>query len=225
MSKNDIHLDFDREERVGFPEIVYGLGKSTDQLLRILEQYREKEKPVLITRLDAEKAAALQVDDAENAYDPVSQTLLVGEIEAQLEGLVGIISAGTSDAPVVGEAARTLAYLGVKSESVQDVGVAGIHRLLNQIDEFDRFNVVICVAGFEGALASVLGGLLWQPIIAVPTSVGYGAANGGQTALHAMLTSCANGILVVNIDNGCGAAMAAVRMLNGMQNGMLDGHT
>ncbi|WP_253256261.1 nickel pincer cofactor biosynthesis protein LarB [Formosa algae] len=136
----------------------------------------------------------------------------INKVEAH-ETKIGIVSAGSSDIGVANEAYYTLEYLGVNSRVIHDVGVAGLHRLLNKLEDLKTFDILIVVAGFEGALPTVMGGLLPQPIIAVPTSVGYGSAKHGETALHAMLTSCANGITVVNIDNGYGAALGAFRML------------
>lgn len=214
---NDVNLDFAREARLGFPEIVYGQHKSLAQLERILGTYRELKKNLLVTRVQAEKAAPLLAAAPGARYCDEARTLsLVFDPPETLAGRVGIVCAGTSDMPVVSEAEETLTFLGVSVESYNDVGVAGIHRLLNVLPRLADCDVLICVAGFEGALASVLGGLLRQPIIAVPTSVGYGVAEGGHAALNAMLASCANGVMVVNIDNGYGAALAAFRILKGI---------
>lgn len=207
-------IDFDRERRLGFPEVIYGGGKSADLLIDILAPYAEKGKNVLATRVDAEKSVAILSAYPGAVYDPKGRTLFLARPD--LEGKVArtaIVSAGSSDLPAVYEARDTLALLGEASDVVADVGVAGIHRLFNRLDELRQYQVLIVVAGFEGALPSVIGGLLPQPIIAVPTSTGYGVAADGTAALHAMLTSCANGVTVVNIDNGYGAAMAAYRIL------------
>ncbi len=213
-AQNDVTLDTSREARLGFPEIVYGQHKSPAQLGRILETYLELQKNLLVTRLQAEKAAPLLAAAPEARYNSEAKTFsLIFEPPRALPGSVGVVCAGTSDMPVVSEVEETLAFLGAASESFKDVGVAGIGRLFNVLPRFGDYDVIICVAGFEGALASVLGGLLPQPLIAVPTSVGYGVAEGGHAALNAMLASCANGITVVNIDNGYGAALAAVRIL------------
>jgi NCAIR mutase (PurE)-related protein len=148
-------------------------------------------------------------------YDEASQVFMLSEIKNNSKQFkVGIISGGSSDEGVVNEAYYTLSYMGVAANVIHDVGIAGIHRILDRLEELKTFDVLIVVAGFEGALPTVVGGLLPQPIIAVPTSVGYGTAKNGETALHAMLASCANGISVVNIDNGYGAAMCAFRILN-----------
>lgn len=213
-AQNDLTLDTSREARLGFPEIVYGQHKSPAQLGHILEIYLEGRKNLLITRLQAEKAAPLLAAAPAARHNSEAKTFsLMFEPPRALPGRVAVVCAGTSDTPVVSEAEETLAFLGAASVSFKDVGVAGIGRLFKVLPQFSDCDVVICVAGFEGALASVLGGLLPQPIIAVPTSVGYGVAEGGHAALNAMLASCANGITVVNIDNGYGAALAAVRIL------------
>jgi len=214
---NDITLDFAREERLGFPEIIYGQHKSLAQLEQILGTYLELKKNVLVTRVQAEKVASLLTAAPSARYHNEARTLsLIFEAPMALAGKVGIVCAGTSDMPIVSEAEETLTFLGVSVESHNDVGVAGIQRLFSILPQLADCDVLICVAGFEGALASVLGGLAPQPIIAVPTSVGYGVAEGGHAALNAMLASCANGITVVNIDNGYGAALAAVRILKRM---------
>jgi len=211
---DEIHLDRERAERTGMPEIIYGESKSVEQLQAILRQLEGE--TALVTRLQADKAAQLRGD-----YDPVARCLLFGEQNADASnsadplGPVGIVSAGTSDAPVAREALLTLQHLGVEARLIQDVGVAGLHRLLGRLPELSDCKVFICVAGFEGALPSVLTGLVKQPVIGVPTSVGYGVSVGGQAALSSMLASCAGGLLVVNIDNGCGAALAAARILKG----------
>ncbi len=212
----DTHsIDFDREDRLGFPEFVFGEAKTTEQISEILGVFRERKSPCLVTRLQAEKAAVLTAESDDCAYDPISRTLLAGDnLAAKNCGEVGIIAAGTSDTPVVAEAAAVLTFLGINNRIFIDKGVAGIHRLHAVMPDLAEVDVLICVAGFEGALPSVLSGLIRQPIIGVPTSVGYGVAAGGTTALHAMLSSCANGLTVVNIDNGFGAAIAAARILD-----------
>lgn len=213
----DVNLDLSREARLGFPEVVYAQHKSPAQLQRILAAHLDLHKNVLMTRLQAEKAPAL-LELAPNArYHSEARTLsVVFDAPAAVPGKVGVVCAGTSDMPVVREVEETLAFLGVGAESYNDVGVAGIERLFKVLPQLGTCDVVICAAGFEGALVSVLGGLLPQPLIAVPTSVGYGVAEGGHAALNAMLASCANGVTVVNIDNGYGAALAAVRILKRM---------
>ena len=208
-------IDHSRNERLGFPEIVYGEFKTTTQLKAIISEYEQKKNNLLITRLQGEKASELLVLHSKASYDNLARTLTMQYSEPKKsKGIVGVVSGGTSDVSIVREALNTLSYLGFTSINFNDIGVAGIHRLMDKKDALQECDVIIAIAGFEGALPSVIGGLFAQPIIAVPTSVGYGVAMGGTTALNAMLTSCANGILVTNIDNGCGAALAAVRILN-----------
>ncbi|MEM9158217.1 MAG: nickel pincer cofactor biosynthesis protein LarB [Verrucomicrobiota bacterium] len=212
---DSFNLDTDREGRLGFPEVIYGAGKSADLLVDILETYEKVGENALATRVQAEKARKLLERFPGALYDEVSGCFLLKSTEEKdgEDTRVGIICAGSSDLPVVMEAHYTLRLVGVEAETINDVGVAGIHRLMNRLDDIKKFDVLIVAAGFEGALPSVMGGLLKQPIIAVPTSTGYGVGAGGTTALHAMLSSCANGISVMNIDNGYGAAMAAYRIL------------
>jgi NCAIR mutase (PurE)-related protein len=200
---------------LGFDEVIYGASKSLSLLVELMNEYSEKNQNVLITKLQAKKAHIL-IESFKNAfYDEASEIFMLSEIKAgHLNYKVGIISAGSSDIGVANEAYFTLLYMGVNSKVIHDVGVAGVHRLLDRIEELKTFDILIVVAGFEGALPTIVGGLLPQPIIAVPTSVGYGVAKNGETALHAMLISCANGISVTNIDNGYGAAMCAFRILN-----------
>jgi NCAIR mutase (PurE)-related protein len=209
-----LNLDFDREGRLGFPEVVYGAPKSLETLTEILKRYHDSGKNAFITHLQEEKANHLLGQFPDAFYDPISGAFMLHLNDlAGAEEHVGILSAGTSDQFVVNEAFYTLNYLKTGSVRINDVGVAGIHRLMTRIDDLKKLKVLIVAAGFEGALPSVVGGLLPQPMIAVPTSVGYGVASKGITALHAMLSSCANGITVVNIDNGYGAAIAAYRIL------------
>jgi NCAIR mutase (PurE)-related protein len=208
---NDTNLDFERHERLGFPEIVYGERKSSDQVEHIARLHGERGLNLLITRVEAEQVSALA---GSGEYDPVARTFMrIVQPPPSCNGVVGVVSAGTSDAPVVRETVNTLRFLGCESPSFEDAGVAGIHRLLRHREQLLSCRVLVCVAGFEGALASVVAGLFPQPIIAVPTSVGYGVAADGQAALNAMLASCANGLTVMNIDNGCGAALAAYRIV------------
>lgn len=211
---DEYNLDMDRENRLGFPEVVYGQTKSVELLINILSEYRRQDKNALASRLQPEKGAALLKEFSNAFFDPVSGSFLLkkNDLDAST-ARVGIISAGSSDLFAVNEALFTLNLLNEAAVCINDVGVAGIHRLLKRLDDIKKFQVLIVVAGFEGALPSVVGGLLKQPIIAVPTSIGYGVAEGGQSALHAMLASCANGITVTNIDNGYGAAMAAYRIV------------
>lgn len=212
--EDQFNIDHEREGRLGFPEIIFGATKSSKVLKRILHSYQEKNLNALITKLQTKKGDKLLNVFPEGFYDPESGIFMLNFEEEDLkETATAIISAGTSDGYVVNEIYYTLAYLGLKAEKIHDVGVSGVHRLMARVDDLKKFKVLIVVAGFEGALPTVVGGLLPQPIIAVPTSIGYGVAEGGKVALNTMLSSCANGITVVNIDNGYGAAMAAFRML------------
>ena len=209
------NIDHSRKERLGFDEVIFGASKSISLLVELMNEYSKKNQNVLVTKLQAKKAHVL-IKSFKNAfYDEASEIFMLSEIKAGNSNYkVGIISAGSSDIGVANEAYYTLLYMGVNSKVIHDVGVAGVHRLLDRIEELKTFDILIVVAGFEGALPTLGGGLLPQPIIAVPTSVGYGVAKNGETALHAMLISCANGISVTNIDNGYGAAMCAFRILN-----------
>ena len=195
-------VDTHRALRTGDPEVVYAAGKTTQQVLDNVSALRATSDRVLVTRCSAEVAAALGGE---------GPTVLVGEAPAP-RGTVAVVAAGTSDGPVAQEAALTAAAFGTSVERVDDVGVAGLHRLLTARPVLDRADVVIVVAGMEGALPSVIGGLVGTPLIAVPTSVGYGASFGGLAALLAMLNSCAPGVTVVNIDNGFGAGVFAARV-------------
>jgi len=209
------NIDYSRKERLGFDEVIFGASKSVDLLVELLNEYTEKNQNVLITKLQPEKASILLETFKTSFYDEASQVFMLSAIKKDKKNFkVGIISGGSSDEGVANEAYYTLLYMGINSKVIHDVGVAGIHRILDRLEELKTFDILIVVAGFEGALPTVVGGLLPQPIIAVPTSVGYGTAKNGETALHAMLTSCANGISVTNIDNGYGAAMCAFRILN-----------
>ena len=211
---DEYNLDMDRENRLGFPEVVYGETKSAGLLKSILGEYQEQGKNALASRLQPEKGKELLAVFPDAFFDELSGSFLLQKNELdESAAQIGIICAGSSDLFAVNEALYTLNLLNEPAVCINDVGVAGIHRLLNRLEEIKKFKVLIVVAGFEGALPSVVGGLLKQPIIAVPTSIGYGVAEGGQSALHAMLSSCANGLTVTNIDNGYGAAMAAYRII------------
>jgi len=217
MSKS-FKIDHDRERRIGFPEIIFGASKTVEALTGIISDFQQKQKSVLVTKLQADKAAELAKIFTPNFYDEISGVLLAGQFPNDAEeGNVAILSGGTSDQYLVNEIYYTLRFLGQKAERFQDVGVAGLHRVVENLDKLRRFKVLIVVAGFEGALPTVVGGLLPQPVIAVPSAVGYGVSEGGHTALNAMLSSCANGITVVNIDNGYGAAMGAYRIIQMMK--------
>ena len=207
-------IDHHRELRQGAAEIVFGEPKSLPQLKAIVGHMAEKKRNVLVTRLTPEKGAALASGWPAGRYDGEARTfaLLQQPVAEEGRGTILIVSAGTSDLPVAREAAVTARFLGNPVEELVDVGVAGIHRLLASTERLREAAVIIVVAGMEGALPSVVGGLVAAPVIAVPTSVGYGAAFGGVAALLGMLNSCASGVTVVNIDNGFGAAFAANRI-------------
>lgn len=207
-------MDWDREARTGVAEAVLASRKSPAQIDAIVTAALDKGRRLLITRLDPDVFAALGPEiRAALDYDPESRTAIAGGSVALQPTGVGIVAAGTSDVAVALEASRTLAFAGHEATMIADVGVAGLWRLIDRRDELMRFRIVIAVAGMEGALFSVVAGLVPAPVIAVPTSVGYGVAEGGATALHAALSSCAPGVTVVNIDNGFGAATAAMKML------------
>ena len=210
-------IDWERASRTGTSEAVLCEPKSPAQIDAIVAHALELSKRLLFTRLADDKFERLS-SAARGAldFDPVSRTAILGGLPALSgEPRVAIVAGGTSDSPVAREAARTLAFEGEDTTLVLDVGVAGLWRLTERLDDIRRHRVVIAVAGMEGALFSVLGGLVAAPVIAVPTSVGYGVGAGGRTALDAALVSCASGLAVVNIDNGFGAAHAALRILGG----------
>lgn len=238
---NYADIDLHRHMRQGMPEVIYGEGKTAEQIVGIASAMAEKDiRNILITRLSREKADAVAeglgvrilVGTAETTvagqagdsgrfpmgrkismtYDPVSRIGIVNGCEVEKKGKIAVIAAGTSDLPVAEEAAITAELYGNYVERVYDVGVAGIHRLLNKLTLFEDANVVVAVAGMEGALVSVIGGLVACPVIGVPTSVGYGANFGGLAALLSMLNSCASGVSVVNIDNGFGAGVLASKI-------------
>ena len=207
-------LDPDRLARQGFPEIVYCQSKTAGQIADNLRALAEANGRAFGTRLDPDKAAEVLTALPQADYDPLGRTISLGGMPVANARIVAVVSAGTSDLPVAEEAAKTLQFLGHGVQRFNDIGVAGIHRLHARIDEIRHAGVVIVVAGMEGALPSVVGGLIGAPVIAVPTSVGYGAAFHGLAALLGMLNSCAAGLTVVNIDNGFGAALAAHRILH-----------
>jgi NCAIR mutase (PurE)-related protein len=208
-------VDHHRALRQGVSEVILGQGKTVEQISAIAGELARAGHNVLVTRVDADAALGVQKSLPDAKYHALARTLTleVAPIAALSQDAVALVSAGTSDLPVAEECAETMRMLGIKFERVFDVGVAGIHRLLHRREVIDRARVAIVIAGMEGALASVVGGLVDIPVIAVPTSVGYGASFQGLAALLGMLTSCASGITVVNIDNGFGAAFAAARIL------------
>ena len=212
----DIRFDFQRRERLGLIEAIWGQDKSIDQLKRLSETVLSKNEVVFITRINSEKANyLLDLYDDSRFYEE-AKCLIIGKNMNKINTnkKVAIISGGSSDLPVTLEAQLALEIYGVNCQSFIDVGVAGLHRLISQLEEINKYDVLIVCAGMEGALATVVGGLLAQPIIAVPVSIGYGVSRNGESALNSMLSSCSPGIAVMNIDNGYGAAMAALRIIN-----------
>ncbi len=217
LSVEDIgyaHIDHHRALRKGFPEVIYGEGKTAGQIDGIMEKMAAQEDIILVTRLDAEKAGFLLERHPNAEYHADARILLMapGEIPEIGKGTIAVISAGTSDIPVAREAYLTAHAMGNRVETIWDVGVAGIHRLFAHKAVIDQANVLIVVAGMEGALPSVVAGLVNRPVIGVPTSIGYGVSLGGMTALFAMLNSCSSNVAVVNIDNGFGAGYLAAMM-------------
>jgi NCAIR mutase (PurE)-related protein len=210
-------IDHHRALRQGFPEVVYGAGKTTEQLVAIAQRIADRGDGVLMTRVAPESVAPLldALPGAESNALARTVRVRAAQALATARGSVLVVTAGTSDLPVAEEAAVTADAMGCVAERLTDVGVAGIHRLLGSSAVLERASVIIVVAGMDGALSSVVGGLVRVPVIAVPTSVGYGAAFGGIAPLLTMLNSCAAGVTVVNIDNGFGAAVAAARILHG----------
>jgi NCAIR mutase (PurE)-related protein len=204
-------VDHHRSLRKGFPEVIWGEGKSSGQILSIMKQLKGKGQNILITRLEEKKAKAVQKVFPKSKYYPISKVLTyhTHPVKSEGKGTILVITAGTTDIPVAEEAAVTAQFMGNRVETLFDVGVAGIHRLLSERERLEAARVLVVVAGMEGALPSVVGGLVNRPVIAVPTSVGYGTSFGGITALLAMLNSCASGVAVVNIDNGFGAGYMA----------------
>ena len=205
------HIDHHRSLRKGFPEVIFGEGKTAEQITGIMDKMQLQENIILVTRIDPEKAEAVRSDFPKAVYHADAHMLIL-ELNAVVNrgrGRILIISAGTSDIPVAREAYLTAKSMGNTVETIFDVGVSGIHRLLNHHKAIDQANVLIVVAGMEGALPSVVAGMVDRPVIAVPTSVGYGVNLGGLTALFAMLNSCSSNVAVVNIDNGFGAGYMA----------------
>ncbi len=220
MNPQGVHLDLDRQRRCGFPEVVFGPGKTVEQLREIAALLLRENQPVLATRIDASQAAGLLETFPEGRYNAVAGTFRVEKRtepspgpslggRGSLQAHVAIISAGTGDLPVAEEARETLDWMGVRVTMIHDVGVAGPHRLAARLDDFQNADAIVVVAGMEGALPSVVGGYVACPVIAVPTSVGYGANFGGVSALLSMLNSCAANVAVVNIDAGFKGAYLA----------------
>jgi NCAIR mutase (PurE)-related protein len=219
------HLDHDRERRKGFPEVVFGQGKTPPQISAIAGRLLARSGRLLVTRVPRETYLLLKTRFPFLKYDEEARAIYhAGDAElrrraALSRGHVLVVCAGTSDIPVAAEAALTARLLGCRVKTVHDVGVAGLHRLLAKVADLRRASVIVAVAGMEGALPSVIAGLVDKPVIGVPTSVGYGASLGGMAALLAILNSCASGLTVVNIDNGFGAGYAAAQILRLSQTG------
>lgn len=205
-------LDTHRKLRSGFPEVVFCSGKATEHILRIYQKLYEENGEAFGTRASAEQYEALRPHLPKLEYDPLSRIMKIEKPEKEHAGKIAVCTAGTADIPVAEEAAQTAEYFGSYVERIYDVGVSGIHRLLSRLEMIQSANCVIAIAGMEGALASVIGGTVDKPVIAVPTSVGYGANLHGLSALLTMINSCANGIAVVNIDNGYGAGYIATQI-------------
>ncbi|MEK6689687.1 MAG: nickel pincer cofactor biosynthesis protein LarB [Nitrospirota bacterium] len=206
------HIDHHRSLRQGFPEVIYGEGKTTEQIIGIAKGILNKGNKILITKASEKDYRAIRKIEKGALYHKNSRAIVVNKGKDKKTGKVLVITAGTSDIPVAEEAAVTADFLGSSVETIYDIGVAGIHRLFDKKEKLLSARVIVVVAGMDGALASVVGGLVDKPVVAVPTSVGYGASFGGLSALLAMLNSCANGIAVVNIDNGFGAGCLAHRI-------------
>ena len=204
-------IDHHRPLRKGFPEVIFGQGKDAEQVIKIMERMVEAHEDILVTRIEEEKAKAVLQRFPQASYNQRARTITLRLSEAAVttEGMILVVAAGTSDIPVAEEAVVTACIMGNRVETLYDVGVSGVHRLLNHQKLLMEAHVLIVVAGMEGALPSVVGGLVARPVIAVPTSVGYGTSFGGLAPLLAMLNSCASNVAVVNIDNGFGAGYVA----------------
>lgn len=202
-------IDHHRELRLGFSEVIFGQGKNVEMIAQIIRAMREKESNILVTRLSRHKAALLKEEFPEGAYNEIARAFYILPENHRRIGNVLVVSAGTSDIPMAEEAAVTAEAMGSFTQRIYDIGVAGIHRVFSNSESFKRASVIVVVAGMEGALPSVVGGLFSKPIIAVPTSIGYGANFKGLSALLGMLNSCAPGVSVVNINNGFGAGYMA----------------
>lgn len=205
-------LDSSRKERTGFAEVIYCSGKADEHLLRIFERLYKEEGEVFGTRASQAQYELIKTYYPQVKYDPISRIIKIEKKEKKRIGKIAVCTAGTADIPVAEEAAQTAEFFGSHVERIFDVGVSGMHRLFSRLEVIQDANCVVAVAGMEGALASVMGGLVSRPVIAVPTSVGYGANFHGLSALLTMINSCANGIAVVNIDNGYGAGYLATQI-------------
>lgn len=205
-------LDHHRKLRSGFGEVIYCSGKSIEQLIGIFEHFKAEETDVLGTRASAEQFEAVRRCVSDAVYDPVSRIICIQRADKKRTGKVAVCTGGTSDIPVAEEAAQTAEFFGCNVTRLYDVGVAGIHRLLSNLDTIRDANCIVAIAGMEGALGGVIAGLVDKPVIAVPTSIGYGANFGGVSALLTMINSCAEGLSVVNIDNGFGGGYMAAQI-------------
>lgn len=205
-------LDTHRKIRSGFAEVIFCSGKADEHLLKIFGRLYEQDQEVFGTRATQAQYEMICKEYPQTVYDPISRIIKIEKADKVRRGKIAVCTAGTADIPVAEESAQTAEYFGTAVERIYDVGVSGLHRLLSRIDTIQEANCVIAVAGMEGALASVIGGLVDKPVIAVPTSVGYGASMHGLSALLTMINSCANGIAVVNIDNGYGAGYMAAQI-------------
>lgn len=213
MSDN-VNIDFQRKQRLGFPEVIYGEYKTKENLVEIIKTCLAKTDAVLVTRVNSAKTAHLTKVFPDAIHDEQAGILIAGKLPVIAdETSIAVLSGGTSDEHVVREIRWTLRFLGYQITTYQDIGVSGLHRFLDKQKDINTHKILIVVAGFEAALPSIVGGLMPQPVICVPTSIGYGVNKDGKTALNAMLGSCANGLTVVNIDNGYGAAIAAYRIM------------
>ena len=207
-------VDTERESRTGQPETIFGEGKTSDQIISIVQVLIDNDQTALVTRIDKHKGTELIQSFPNGEWNELGRTFLLAPPPIHRRGEIALICAGTSDLYVAEECESTLRAMGHEATRITDIGVAGLHRLLGRLDEIRQHKVIICIAGMEGALATVLAGLVSVPIIGVPTSVGYGCHMNGLTPLLGMLNSCAPGVVVCNIDNGYGAAIAALRFCN-----------
>jgi NCAIR mutase (PurE)-related protein len=205
-------LDYNRKDRSGFDEVIFCMGKADEYLIKIVGSLIERNHRVLGTRASQEQYDLLKTYYPLLQYDSVSRVIKYDEMNNELEGNIVVCCAGTADIPVAEEASQTAEFFNSKVDRIFDIGVSGIHRVFDNLERINKANCIICIAGMEGALSSVLGGLVSVPIISVPTSIGYGANFGGLSALLTMINSCANGISVVNIDNGYGAGYIATQI-------------
>ncbi|MGR5062341.1 nickel pincer cofactor biosynthesis protein LarB [Photobacterium sp. DNB22_13_2] len=213
---SNITMDFERRARCGIEEAVFCEGKTAEQINIIIKMANDQQRRLLLTRLSQEKFEQLEPVNQEHLmFDPLGRTAVLGDLESPSQkATVAIVSGGASDAAVCNEVAVTLQYHGIHCERYEDIGVAALWRLTNRLEEIQQAKIIIAVAGMEAALPTVLSGMISNPIIAVPTSVGYGVSEGGHLALNSCLGSCAAGLTTVNIDNGFGAACAAIKLIN-----------